>query len=1133
MVRLGEEAVFQAARRIDRPDARRLYLDHACGADAGLRGRVEALLRAFDEGQSFLERPAVPPPAPGPETASLEPGADTPTGAYAGSHPESGAVIAGRFRLLEVIGEGGMGTVWRAEQTEPVRREVALKVIKAGMDSRQVLARFEAERQALALMDHPHIAKVYDAGVTAEGRPYFVMELVRGVPITQFCDDHRLPPQDRLALFVPVCQAIQHAHQKGVIHRDIKPSNVLVALYDGDPVPKVIDFGIAKAAGQPLTAKTLATGLGAVVGTPEYMSPEQADLNNPDIDTRSDIYSLGVLLYELLTGSTPLTRQRVKDAALLEVLRVIREEDPPKPSTRLSDSKARLPSISTQRHMEPAKLTRLVRGELDWIVMKCLEKDRSRRYESANACAADILRYLNDEAVQACPPSAGYRFRKFARRNRRAVATAVVAALAVVLGVAGLATSTVLISRQQRATADALEAETWAKNDLRREAYFHRIALAHRELATDNLGSALMLLDECPEDLRGWEWNYLTRLGRFEPLVIRDEAEVNSIAFSPDGARLATALGNGSLRVRDSRTGRVIRTLENAHAGFASTVAFHPGGRHLASLGADKRVRVWDLTTGRAVFDDRCDAVHLFGTAYAVAFSPDGHQLATGSDGTVKVWDWAASRPLRILAGHEPHPVNVAYHSRLNVAFSRDGRRLASGNWQGSVKLWDAEAGGGPLGTFSETPHPISALAFGCDGRLAIASFDRRVDVWDTVSGALLRTLRQSGLVQCVAFSPDDGRLASGGEDKVVHLWDPATGREVLGLRGHTGYCGCVAFSPDGHRLASASNDRTVRVWDATPLMGQDGRDAPAFTGHDNEVWTLAVSPDGRHVVSAGFGTPAKVWDARTRQVTAEFTGHRQVEFCAAWHPDGRRIASAGMDREPLRFAVQVWDARTGQPAFAIAAGQEVFTAAFSPDGRYLVTGGADRAVRVWDARTGAGVGLLGTHGGAVRGVVFSPSGGRLASVSSDGQVRLWDATRLAEAQDPRHTLPVRIHGPCMNIAFSPDGRRLATGGEASTIRIWDAETGRPTQTLEGHRGDVYAVAFSPGEGRWVAAGGEDSTVKVWDTRSGTPARSFRGHTGLVTSVAFSPDGKFLVSASRDRTVKLWDVTQLHEVPDR
>jgi serine/threonine protein kinase/tetratricopeptide (TPR) repeat protein len=446
--------VFVAAVKLP-PDRWEAFLAEACAGDDELRRQVSDLLREHQQAGSFLDQPAAHVGA----TGEFDPVAN---GAAATVQECPGTTI-GPYRLLELIGEGGMGAVWMAEQREPVQRKVALKIIKAGMDTRQVVARFETERQALALMDHPNIAKVLDGGTTAGGRPYFVMELIKGVPITKNCDEHRLTPRERLELFVPVCQAIQHAHQKGIIHRDVKPANVLVAPYDGRPVPKIIDFGVAKATGQRLTERTLFTGFGAVVGTLEYMSPEQAELNNQDIDTRSDIYSLGVLLYELLTGTTPLSRERLKQVAFTEVLRIIREEEPPRPSTRLSESKDTLPAIAAQRHTEPAKLTKLVRGELDWIAMKCLEKERNRRYESANGLAHDIENYLHDEPVRACPPTVGYRLRKFVRRNKVPMVAVGLVLLALVVGITGTTWSLVRAAGALRAEADRAEGERQAK----------------------------------------------------------------------------------------------------------------------------------------------------------------------------------------------------------------------------------------------------------------------------------------------------------------------------------------------------------------------------------------------------------------------------------------------------------------------------------------------------------------------------------------------------------------------------------------------------------------------------------------------------------------------------------------------
>jgi WD40 repeat protein len=929
-----------------------------------------------------------------------------------------------------------------------------------------------------------------------------------------------------------VCQAVQHAHQKGVIHRDLKPTNVLVTLLDERPVPKVIDFGIAKAAGGVLTERTLFTQFAQMLGTPLYMSPEQAQLSGLDVDTRSDVYSLGVLLYELLTGTTPFDRQRLREAAYDEMRRIIREEDPPKPSTRLGTMGDKLSAISVHRHTNPRHLSQLVHGELDWIVMKAMEKDRARRYESASGFASDVQRHLVDEPVQACPPSTWYRLRKFARRNKAALATATVAVLMVLTALAGLATSTVLITREQRATAAALSDATQAKGDLQHTANSHRITMAYRELSADNLGRTLQLLDDCPANLRDWEWNYLNRLCRVEPVVLRDNCEVYGVAFDPDGARIAAACADHTVKIWNITTGKVIHTLRG-HESDVFSVAFSPDRRHVASASADRTVRLWDVSDERELFQWSGHVGDYAGTACSVAFSPDGRSIVNGGeDGFATIWNVADGREvLRLPEKHE--------NTAVCVAFSPDGALLATGSWGGVLRIWDARSGQ-LLRKIPAHAHRLSAVVFSPDSRrVATACFDRTVKVWEASSLQLLQTLRgHTGLVSGLSFSRDGRRIfSSGGEDKTVKVWDPQTGEEILNLRGHTLFCHDMTVSPDGNRLASAGKDGTIRIWDSTTPSGGEGF-ACVTCEHAHEVWSVEFSSDGRYLASASWGERnVRVWDPKGDAILRTFTLSPAVMnlFHLGFSPDSTRIATAAASRE-REAVVNVKEAASGRDVFdeVREKGSVPFFVAFDPTGRYLVREGPQHTVQVHDAGAGKVLGVIGRHLRQIWGMAFSPDGSRLATASNDGKVRVWawDPTRLGAEQEPQLDLNVPVDGYGNRVAFSPDGRFLATGGEGSSVKIWDARTGAPLHTLLGHTGDVFAVAFSR-NGSWLATAGEDTSVRIWSATTWKLQHTLRGHVGLVMSLAFSPDNQRLASGSRDHTMKVWDTAAWDDDPNR
>jgi serine/threonine protein kinase/WD40 repeat protein len=1055
---------------LERPAAERgVYLDQACGTDADLRARVEALLRAHDEAGPFLDD--------GPARSSVR---DTTWNGHGAA--EAAGTIIGPYKLLELIGEGGMGTVWMAEQREPLQRKVALKIVKAGMDSRQVVARFEAERQALALMDHPHIAKVFDCGATACGRPYFVMELVKGTPINRYCDEHRLTPRERLDLFLPVCRAVQHAHIKGVIHRDIKPANVLVAPYDGVPVPKVIDFGVAKATGQRLTDRTLFTGFGAVVGTLEYMSPEQAELNNQDIDTRSDVYSLGVLLYELLTGTTPLPHKRLKELAFTELLRAVREEEPPRPSTRLSESKKTLASIAAERHMEPAQLTKLVRGELDWIVMKALEKDRNRRYETANRLAMDVQRYLADEPVQACPPSAAYRFGKFVRRNKGPVVAISLVLLALVAGIVGTTWGLVgtrkALSELQEQQSQTRAAQRDKTLQLAR-ARWNEARLSRQARRPGQRYRSLEALAEAVRHLR-----FLDQLEAKRP-ELRDDAIAAFTLWDVRPVRhLAVAPG-------------------------LPWPAVDPLGQHYASADApnvvswrrladDQVVRRWQWEGSRCVeLDVSPDGRYVFAGC---------HDGPRGEKPVARVWDSVTGQQVLY------RPIASGDHD-----FRPDGKVLALVRADGSVALCELGTGR-DLPLVPAGPMP-KGLRFHPSGQyLAVSdSAHQDIKVWDVAARKVVRRLADG---RCgggsLAWSPDGSLLAVGTDDTNIYVCT-FPGGDIRGvLRGHEHVVTGVEYHPSGRLLASSSHDDTTRLWCFSPggelvLPGEtlqrftrDGRRLSTGSCQGVTEWELEGPGDCLHYLPHGQGLSR--WP-------------RGVAFA----PDGRLLAAASQD------GAHLWDAAAARLAGRVPAGAGE-ALAFHPRGRYLFTTGRDGVVQ-WPIVSGRdGQGLRVGPGTVVRARTADSQSPRIDVAGTEEAVLLGTgdgSVDLVPLAEPGRARRLGRHDDLFGVAVSPDGRwAVSVGGRGDAVCVWDVDGGTLVRRLP-HGGEYGGATFSP-DGRWLVTGFRGSDFCFWEVGSWKlQARLARGPRSLCDSVAFARDGRLLALVEGRDRIALHDAATL------
>ena len=1106
----SEKAVFAQALERDSPEDRAAYLHGACEEDKALCRRVEDLLRAAEKAGDFLETPP----------AGLSEDIDSNTSAS--ELREMTGDRIGRFKLLERIGEGGCGVVYMAEQQEPVRRRVALKVIKPGMDTHSVVARFEAERQALAYMDHPSIAKVFDGGATPTGRPYFVMELVRGLRITDFCNEGLLSTEARLRLFVQVCHAVQHAHQKGIIHRDLKPSNILVTVNDGSPVPKVIDFGIAKATGQRLTDKTVFTHFHAFIGTPAYTSPEQAEMSSVEIDTRSDIYSLGVLLYELLTGCTPFDGEQLLSAGLDEMRRIIREDEPARPSTqltRLTAINATRPNAKSEadvaRAPRPAPTKELigsVQGDLDWIVMKCLEKDRARRYETAIGLATDIERHLNHEPIQARRVNALGRFWRW-RRRRPAVAalSAGVLLLLILVSVfstlaAWRVTSARHAEQDERAKAEAATRELRDVNA--------RLTDTINLLELQRVEDLLRVNDACAgvahltAILRRDPSNAIAASRLVSVLVHRNWAlpaatpmrhvdRVMTTSFSPDGRHVLSASWDKTAQFWDATTGSPVATLQ--HQDRVLSAGYSPSGARVVTTSADGGVRIWDAANGAPM--NSLD--HQRRKVRWAEFSPDGGSLVTAcfADATAHLWD-VASGTLTQELGPESSEVMMA-------RFTPDGKRVVTASRLGSIRFWTVDSS---TSDFRIDAHSgaIHALAFSPDGRMLVsAGEDGRARLWDVSTGEpAVPPLLHNDAVRHAAFSPDGLLLLTTSQDNSARLWSTTNGQALGQPLWHEGGVVFGEFSPDGEVVVTTSMDNSARLWET-----RTGKPFCQPLRQLEAILHASFSPDGRKLVTGSWDGTVQLWNIQPRRYVG-IEMHREKDAIAvAFHPRGESVVSAHADR-----TVRLWNARTGQ-AFGkpMVHPRWVHSVSYSPDGGRVVTGCANGAAYVWDS--GSGLMMTGPlqHSNTVRSAQFSPDGEEVATASEDGTARLWDSRTGSPVMPPLN------HGDAVNTArFSANGRWIVTASNNKSARVWDARTGQAVTERLPHIDHVEWADFSPDSLRVVSAS-SDNTARVWDALTGKPIGQPLQHARTVQKAVFSPDGRRVATASLDRTARVWD----------